>query len=77
MYFKVMSHPITLAVLVALLAGAMVACAQLAGVVDRASDSAAEAVTSYCENLSADQRATFGDQVRSKAAPHSIAVTCN
>ena len=68
--------PIGCNTVLAILAVVAVGCAQLMGVVDRASDSAADAVTAYCENLSADQRAVFGEQVREKAAPHSVTVTC-
>lgn len=55
----------------------MAGCAQIMGVVNLASDKAAEAVTTYCDNLTVSERQVFGDQVRAKAAPHSIQVTCN
>lgn len=60
-----------------LLVGVMLAgCEVFAPLVDRSSSAAAEAVEAYCEQLTADQRQIFGDQVRVKAAPNSITVDC-
>lgn len=56
---------------------ALGACAVLGDRIDRASGWAADAVEVYCENFTADQRRVFGDQVRSKSAPHTVEVTCN
>lgn len=52
-------------------------CAILTDQVEWASDKAADAVESYCENLTQDQRLAFGDRVRTKTSPHSVNVTCD
>jgi len=51
-------------------------CALLGDAVDKAAEKVGDAVNSYCENFTPDQREVFGGKVRDYAQPHSIDVEC-
>lgn len=66
-----MKTSITLAVLLFI-----TGCAQLMETSNKAADKIAEGISYYCENVEADMRAEFRDNINGRAAPHTITVTC-